>query len=292
VSAFGSIANGGNYIEPTLVTSVEDRQGHVLEQFAPKAPEPALATAADQTLLDVMRGVVDRGTGAGIRQKWGLKSDLAGKTGTTQDNTDGWFILMHPQLVAGAWVGFDDNRVTMRGDWGQGAHSALHIVGDFFQQALKANYVDAKARFAAPHTQEEEQPLVNRMGDWFSSLFPGISPPQSPQPEPSYPQPQDSYSQDSRPRQRTPEPNTGPMPAYAYPAQPSWRQQRADGAVVVRPDLSGNASGDGWAAAQSQPLQPEPAPRSGATDASGEDLSVPRAERPERGWPIIRGNGG
>jgi hypothetical protein len=123
-------------------------------------------------------------------------------------------------------------------------------------------------------------------------LFPGISPPQSPQPEPSYPQPQDSYSQDSRPRQRTPEPNTGPMPAYAYPAQPSWRQQRADGAVVVRPDLSGNASGDGWAAAQSQPLQPEPAPRSGATDASGEDLSVPRAERPERGWPIIRGNGG
>jgi penicillin-binding protein 1A len=241
--------------------------------------------------------VVDRGTGAGIRQKWGLKADLAGKTGTTQDNTDGWFILMHPQLVAGAWVGFDDNRVTMRGDWGQGAHSALHIVGDFFQQTLKASYVDPKARFTAPHTQEEEQPLMNRMGDWFSSLFPGISPPQSPQPEPSSPQVQDAHSPDSQ------------------PVQPSWRQQRADGAVVVRPDLGAAGRSEGWAAARSVPVQPPPvpvpmqpeyappatlpppqplfiAPRSAATDASGEDLSVQRSERTERGWPIIRGSGG
>jgi penicillin-binding protein 1A len=301
VSAFGSIANGGNYVEPMLVTAVEDRRHHVLEQFAPKPPEPALATAADQTLLDVMRGVVDRGTGAGIRQKWGLKPDLAGKTGTTQDNTDGWFILMHPQLVGGAWVGFDDNRVTMRGDWGQGAHNALHIVGDFFQQTLKASYIDPKARFSAPHTQEEEQPLMNRMGDWFSSLFPnGAAPPPSAQPDVSY-----APAPDSQPVRRTPEPVEAAMPAYAYPTQPSWRQQRPDGAVVVRPDLGAGGRSEGWAAARVVPVQPAPAPmavpvpaqpeyapRSGATDASGEDLSVPRGERPERGWPIIRGSGG
>jgi penicillin-binding protein 1A len=308
VSAFGSIANGGNYVEPMLVTAVEDRRHKVLEQFAPKPPEPALATAADQTLLDVMRGVIDRGTGAGIRQKWGLKSDLAGKTGTTQDNTDGWFILMHPQLVAGAWVGFDDNRVTMRGDWGQGAHNALNIVGDFFQQTLKASYVDPKARFTAPHTQEEEQPLMNRMGDWIGSLFPGSNAQPSAQPEAS-PQPEASFSQvpDSRTSGNARDTAAGAMPAYAYPNQPSWRQQRSDGAVVVRPDLGGGARGDGWAAARVVPVQPDPAPvpvpvpvpvqpeytpRSGATDASGQDLSVPRGDHAERGWPIIRGNGG
>ncbi len=58
--------------------------------------------------------------------------DLAGKTGTTQNSADCWFMLMHPELVTGAWVGFNDQRVTFRTDWwGQGAHSALHLVGDF-----------------------------------------------------------------------------------------------------------------------------------------------------------------
>jgi penicillin-binding protein 1A len=66
-----------------------------------------------------------------IRSRYGIRADVAGKTGTTQDNADGWFILMHPQLVGGAWVGFNDGRVTLRSDyWGQGAHSALPIVGD------------------------------------------------------------------------------------------------------------------------------------------------------------------
>ncbi len=97
-----------------------------------------------------MRGVVDRGTGSAIRSQFGLRADLAGKTGTTQDNTDGWFILMHPQLVGGAWVGFNDNRITLRSDyWGQGAHSALPMVGDAFHYALANRLIDAKARFVS-----------------------------------------------------------------------------------------------------------------------------------------------
>jgi penicillin-binding protein 1A len=119
-----------------------------------------------------MRGVVDYGTGAGLRPRFGLTGDLAGKTGTTQDNTDGWFILMHPQLVAGAWVGFNDNRVTMRSSyWGQGAHNALFIVGDMMQQAEKSGVVDAKASFSAPHMKDEEKPLMDRVGDWWNSVF-------------------------------------------------------------------------------------------------------------------------
>ncbi|HSV53903.1 MAG TPA: transglycosylase domain-containing protein [Burkholderiaceae bacterium] len=150
VTAYGTLANGGSYIEPVLVTRVEDRHRKLLEEFAPKAREPAMSTAVAQTMVDVMRGVVNQGTGAGIRSRFGIQADVAGKTGTTQDNTDAWFILMHPQLVAGAWVGFNDNRVTMGSDWGQGARSALPIVGDFFQLTLKAKAIDVAMQFVTP----------------------------------------------------------------------------------------------------------------------------------------------
>jgi penicillin-binding protein 1A len=176
VSGFASIANGGNYIEPVLVTRIENRNHVPLQEFQAK-PQPALSQATAETLLDVMRGVIDQGTGTGIRKRFGIQADVAGKTGTTQDNTDGWFILMHPQLVAGAWVGFNDNRVTMKGDWGQGAHNALNIVGDFFQQTLKSRVIDAKLRFAAPRQQDVVDPLDVRMSDWFNGLFRGAESP-------------------------------------------------------------------------------------------------------------------
>jgi penicillin-binding protein 1A len=118
-----------------------------------------------------MRGVVDKGTGAGIRGKYGLKGDLAGKTGTTQDYTDGWFILIHPDLVGGAWVGFNDNRVRMQDSWGQGARNALHIVGDFFQQSTRQGLVNAKAKFNVPRDiSVPPEPLVERMNDWMGVI--------------------------------------------------------------------------------------------------------------------------
>jgi penicillin-binding protein 1A len=178
VTSFATIVNGGNYIEPYIVTAVEDRQKQVLDTFMPRASEQAMANQASMTLLDVMRDVVDSGTAAGLRPRFGLNGlDLAGKTGTTQDNTDGWFVLMHPQLVAGAWMGFNDNRVTMRSEyWGQGAHNALFVVGDFMQQSVRAGVVDSKAAFAAPRMQEQ-QPLLERMGDWWNSVFSTPTPP-------------------------------------------------------------------------------------------------------------------
>ena len=152
VTSYGTMANGGYYIEPRFVTRIEDRHGNVLAEFVMPKPKSALPTDTDRTLVDVMRGVVDRGTGAAIRSRFGLRGDLAGKTGTTQDNTDGWFILMHGQLVAGAWVGFNDNRVTLRSDyWGQGAHSALPIVGDFFSQVQRNRMFDPNAKLAQPN---------------------------------------------------------------------------------------------------------------------------------------------
>jgi penicillin-binding protein 1A len=178
VSAYGTLANDGRYIEPIIVTRVEDRNGKVLEEFQAKAPEAVMSTTVAQTLLDVMRGVIDQGTGAAIRSRYGMRADVAGKTGTTQGNTDGWFVMMHPQLVAGAWVGFNDNRVTMGDSWGQGARSALPIVGEFFQQAIKAKVVDAEMRFPAPQgggvTDVEQQRI--------EALLNGAEPPQEGQP--------------------------------------------------------------------------------------------------------------
>ena len=150
VAAYGTIANDGNFIEPVLVTQIEDRHGRVLEAFARRVPEAVLPAEVAQTLLDTLRGVIDQGTGTAIRSQFGIQADVAGKTGTTQDYTDGWFILMHPQLVAGAWVGFNDNRVTMGSSWGPGARSALPMVGEFFQLALRATVLDPQARFEAP----------------------------------------------------------------------------------------------------------------------------------------------
>ena len=150
VTAYGTIANGGSYMEPVLVTRIEGRGGKVLEEFAPPLREEGMPHAQALTLVDTMRGVVDQGTGAAIRTRYGIQADVAGKTGTTQDNSDGWFILMHPQLVAGAWVGFNDNRVSMGDSWGPGARSALPMVGDFFQQTLRARWIDPNVEFAIP----------------------------------------------------------------------------------------------------------------------------------------------
>ncbi|MDF3834560.1 transglycosylase domain-containing protein [Cupriavidus basilensis] len=152
VSAYSTIANRGAYLEPRMVTRIEDHDGKTLAEFASASPQQALPAGAARTLADAMRDVVNRGTGAGIRTRFGIRADVAGKTGTSQDNTDSWFILMHPQLVAGAWVGFDDGRVTLGNYWGEGAHSALPMVGAFYDMALRARAIDARAQFG-PETQ-------------------------------------------------------------------------------------------------------------------------------------------
>jgi penicillin-binding protein 1A len=174
VAAYASIANGGNYMEPVLVLRIERRDGRLLEEFARRQPERALPRPAALTLVDVMRGVVDEGTGTAIRQRFGIQADVAGKTGTTQDNSDGWFILMHRQLVAGAWVGFNDNKVAM-GPWGAGARSALPIVGEVFQQSLRNRWLDANAEFDIPRPKPKprprEDPLMEVVNDLLGRLF-------------------------------------------------------------------------------------------------------------------------
>jgi penicillin-binding protein 1A len=152
VNAYATIAHEGVHREPIVIRRIRDRDGRVLAEFG-ASPKRAMSPDTAVTLVDMLRGVVNQGTGTMVRTRFGIAADVAGKTGTTQNNTDGWFILMHPQLVAGAWVGFNDSRVTMRSDyWGQGGHNAILLVGDFFRSALRSGHVDARARFAGPQT--------------------------------------------------------------------------------------------------------------------------------------------
>ncbi len=152
VSAYATIAQIGEYRKPVFIRKIADREGRVLAEFNTEAEaQRAMSEDTAIELIDMLRGVVRRGTGTAVRSRFNIVADIAGKTGTTQNNTDGWFILMHPDLVAGAWVGFNDSRVTMRSDyWGQGGHNAILLVGDFFSDTLKAKLIDAKARFPQP----------------------------------------------------------------------------------------------------------------------------------------------
>jgi penicillin-binding protein 1A len=150
VSAYSTIAQQGEYRKPVVVSSITDRDGKVVAKFS-DAPRRAMSIKSSVELIDMMRGVLSRGTGTAVRNRFGITADVAGKTGTTQFNTDGWFIMMHPNLVAGSWVGFNDARVTIRSDyWGQGGHNALLLVADFFKEALKDKLIDAKAKFPKP----------------------------------------------------------------------------------------------------------------------------------------------
>jgi penicillin-binding protein 1A len=146
-SAYSTIARLGEYHAPVFVKRITDRSGKVLAEFG-TPPRRAMSAQSAALLVDMMRDVVGMGTGYAIRGRFGITADVAGKTGTTQNNTDGWFLLMHPGLVAGAWVGFNDARVTMRSAyWGQGGHNAILLVGDFFRASLKEKLIDEKAEF-------------------------------------------------------------------------------------------------------------------------------------------------
>ncbi len=150
-SAYSTLASGGLYHEPTAVTRIEDRYGNVLYEATP-SPREALSERTAYTMVDMMRGVIDYGTGVRIRTQFQMGDyDLAGKTGTTQQAADTWFMLMHPQLITGSWVGFNDRRLHFRSTyWGQGSHTALLLVGEYFRRAAEDDNIEISPDAAFP----------------------------------------------------------------------------------------------------------------------------------------------
>lgn len=150
VSSYTPFATNGHFRDPIAVTRIEDRNGRVVASFASEVQQ-VLSRFTAYEILSMMRDVVDRGTGVRIRSGFGIQADVAGKTGTTQNGADGWFVMLHPRLMMGAWVGFNDRQVTFRSDfWGQGGHNALYIVGDFFQRALASRLYRGNTMFRLP----------------------------------------------------------------------------------------------------------------------------------------------
>ena len=133
VSAYSTFANEGVYISPLFVTHIEDRQGNLISTFSTSSQD-AISKESAYTMLTMLQNVITHGTGR--RMIWAYDMggvDIAGKTGTTNENRDAWFMGITPKLVAGSWVGAEDQSINL-GRKGEGSVMALPIVGDFLRR--------------------------------------------------------------------------------------------------------------------------------------------------------------
>jgi len=137
VGAYDTYANAGIHTEPIFVTRIEDKNGNVIAHFKAKSHE-ALNPNTAYRMIDLMKGVIDMGTSTRLRYKYGFRNEIAGKTGTTNDNSDGWFIGMVPNLVTGIWVGGEERSIRFLSTAdGQGANMALPIWALYMQRVYK-----------------------------------------------------------------------------------------------------------------------------------------------------------
>jgi penicillin-binding protein 1A len=163
VCVYAEIINGGRKVKPYYLKTVESNSGQVLDEFQNIQPDEQLAQPENCRILTrMLKSVIDQGTGNNIRSVWGIDSEFAGKTGTTQDQADGWFIGMTPTLVAGAWVGGEDPSVHFRTlGTGAGGHTALPIVGQFYSQILRQSKYQAMRFSSFESPSEESLALMN-----------------------------------------------------------------------------------------------------------------------------------
>ncbi|NJO90090.1 MAG: penicillin-binding protein, partial [Chloroflexia bacterium] len=137
VSAYGTFADQGVWTEPIFITRIEDKNGNILATFKPKKKE-VLSEGTAYRMIDMMRGVVQGGTSTRIWSEYKITNPVAGKTGTTNDNSDGWFIGMVPNLVTGVWVGGEERGIRFDyGGYGQGSSMALPIWGLYMQRVYR-----------------------------------------------------------------------------------------------------------------------------------------------------------
>ena len=137
--AYACIANEGVASPPYYINTIEDLEGNKFENFKqPGAGERAFSPETARLVTRMMQSVVHEGTASRLRWKYGVYNDVAGKTGTTQANADGWFMAMTPKLVIGTWVGADDPRIRFRlTELGQGSSTALPMAAFFLKQVNK-----------------------------------------------------------------------------------------------------------------------------------------------------------
>ena len=142
VTSYSTFVNDGVYQRPVFLTRIEDKEGNTIWELEDKDSKRAIKPETAHMMVEMLKGVVDKGTARRLRATYNLPNEIAGKTGTTQNNADGWFMGMTPRLVVGTWVGADNPSVHFRTTGlGQGANTALPIFAEFMKQ------VNADARY-------------------------------------------------------------------------------------------------------------------------------------------------
>ncbi|GAA4235610.1 transglycosylase domain-containing protein [Postechiella marina] len=167
VGAYSTFANKGVYTKPVMVTTIEDKNGTILYQFSPETRD-VLSEETAYVTVKLMEGVTTEGSGARLRRTWmpssgiykeiitgypyGFTNAIAGKTGTTQNQSDGWFMGMVPNLVTGVWVGAEDRAAHFKSiTYGQGASMALPIWGVYMKSCYQDKHLNiSKADFQQP----------------------------------------------------------------------------------------------------------------------------------------------
>jgi penicillin-binding protein 1A len=185
--AFATIANRGMKVNPYYMKSISTRDNVLLEEFPrPPGTKTQLNEMNCQLVTHMMEAAVQRGTGAKIRSVYDIRGDFAGKTGTTQNYADGWFVGFTPALVTGSWVGAEEPGIRFRSSrFGQGSYTALPVVGKFFRllyddpnykKFQNARFPDLDEELLAdldiPHYKEM---LEMERNDFFDRLFAGNS---------------------------------------------------------------------------------------------------------------------
>jgi penicillin-binding protein 1A len=152
--AYTSYLNKGKSVEPFIIKSISDKNDSILAQFEPKIDDKASFSEENgQIMLEMMKSTVNSGTASRIRTTYGLSNDIAGKTGTTQNNKDAWFVALTPKLVHITWVGLDNHEIGFKSTrLGQGANAALPLFALWYQNLNKDSSFNTftKAKFPRP----------------------------------------------------------------------------------------------------------------------------------------------
>jgi penicillin-binding protein 1A len=156
VQAFSMFPARGFNVKPNFISRIEDRNGNVLASFRAETKE-VISESEAFVMTKMLQGVVDRGTAGSLRWEYGVQGQVAGKTGTTNDNADGWFIGFNPQLLTGVWVGCDDPFLRMLYTAG-GSQMAMPAWAYFYQQVFndKSLNIDPEAAFIPPSNMQNE----------------------------------------------------------------------------------------------------------------------------------------
>jgi len=173
MQAYSMFPGRGFNTKPLFITRIEDRNGNTLENFAPQRRE-VISDVTAYSVIKMMEGVVEAGTARGLKLSYDVRGEIAGKTGTTNENSDAWFMGYTPQLMAGAWVGCDDRFIRFKKEDlnGQGARAAMPIWAYFYEKVLNDPNIlgiDSKATFVKPEVMTND--IVN---DWINNTSPAL----------------------------------------------------------------------------------------------------------------------